>query len=66
MAWSVGEEECSAGEGAPEQRSEAMGEDEEEALIKEVFLVLGQRLLEEDKVSLTDRLNQWLVDGYEG
>lgn len=43
-----------------------MGEDEEEALIKEVFLVLGQRLLEEDKVSLTDRLNQWLVDGYEG
>lgn len=66
LARGVGEEECSAGEGAPEQRPEAMGEDEEEALVEEVFFVLGQRVLEEDKVALADRLNQWLVDGYKG
>lgn len=62
----VGEEEGLAGEGAPEEGPQAVGEDEEEALVEEPLLVLGEGVLEEGEVAAADGLGERVEDGGEG
>lgn len=62
----VGEEEGLAGEGAPEEGAELVGEGHEEALLEEPVLVLGEVGLEPDEVAAAEGRAQGEEDGGEG